>query len=116
MGCRGCGGGQRDARGVWPPYRQLGQREVIRTEIMPPLRYAVCLIDRKESNFSTGEKLHRMGGVETLWRDIEQVEGTGKICTFDNRPLGRGLALVEVGGTHPLSAQRINPVLHQPNP
>ena len=71
------GGGQRNARHVGKALGEDGQADIFGTEIMPPLRHAMRLVDREQRDVGLSEQGQAARRQQPLGRDIEQVEVAG---------------------------------------
>ncbi len=111
------GGGQGDPWDVREPLVQLGQPQVLRPEVVPPLRHAVRLVDGEQRDavpvVQCREQLPERGSQRPLRSDVEQVEIAGRggpgHCP---RVLGVQGG-VEEGRPHAQQAQRLDLVLHE---
>lgn len=105
--------GQGDARHVGPVLAEHGQRQIVGTEVVAPLRDTVCFVDREEGDLAAGEQSER--GVETqpLGRQIEQVELAREELGLHEAALLEVLRRVHEPGAHPERPQRVHLVLHQ---
>ena len=79
------GRGQRDARHVGKALGDRRQADIFRAEIVPPLRHAMRLVDRKQRDLGPAEQGEAARRQQPLRRDIEQVEIAG-----DQPPLDLG--------------------------
>lgn len=113
VGGLGGGRGQRDARDVGPALVQLGQREIVRPEVVPPLRDAVRLVDREQRDLAPVQQAQRRLDPQPLRRQIEQIQLTGQELGLHQPPLVHVLRRVQESGPHPERPQRVHLVLHQ---
>jgi hypothetical protein len=113
MRCLGGGGGERDARHPWPALCEIGEGEVVGAEVVAPLGDAVRLVDGEERDGAAREEPLRRLVVQSLGRDVEQVELAREVGALDCGSLGRLLARVEVRRPHAVAHERIDLVVHQ---
>ena len=71
---RGRGGGERDDRRGAQALEGLAEQSVIRTEIVPPLRDTVRLVDRDQARLAFSEHLRKAGHPQPLGRDKEELK------------------------------------------
>src|SRR6201999_1451382 len=76
-------GGQRDARHVGKALRYDRQADIFRPKVMPPLRHAMRLVDRKQRDLRAAEQSEATRGQQSLRRDIEQVKVAGEEPRLD---------------------------------
>ncbi len=81
-GCR-----ERNARHVGKALRNHGQADIFRAEIMPPLRHAMRLVDRKQRDLGLSEQGEAARRQQSFGRDVEQVEIAGQQPALDFRGL-----------------------------
>ena len=62
-----------------------GQADIFRTEIVPPLRHAMRLVDRKQRDIGLAEQGEAARRQQPLRRDVEQVEIAGEQPPLDFR-------------------------------
>ena len=62
-----------------------GEANTFRAEIMPPLRHAMSLVDRKQRDPGPFEQREAAQVQQALRRDIEQIEITGDEPALDRR-------------------------------
>ena len=107
------GGGQGDARYMGEHLGQLAQLQVLRTEIMPPLRHTVRFVDRKQGDVQALQKGHHARLNQTLWRQVEHFD----FATAD--PVGQVALLigaqcrVQGGGGDAQFFERGDLIVHQ---
>ena len=77
------GGGERDARHVGKAFRDDRQADIFRTKIMPPLRHAMRLVDRKQGDVGAAEQIEAARGQQPLGGDVEQIEVAGEQPRLD---------------------------------
>ena len=83
------------------------------TEIMPPLRHTVRLIDHDHRERHHGETMREIRRLELLRRHVEQLDPSAIHVT---QPLDRllvGDRAVHIGGGDPLLRQRLHLILHE---
>ncbi len=107
------GGGEREARHTGEPLGERAQREIVGPEVVAPLRHAVRLVDRDDTELSARQEPQRGLGVQPLGRHVQQVELAGEVGALDGGALGRCLSGVEVGGAHAVGDERVDLVVHQ---
>ena len=107
------GGGEGEARHAGEPLGEGAQREIVGPEVVAPLRHAVRLVDRDDTELSARQEPQRGLGVQPLGRHVQQVELAGEVGTLDGGALGRRLSRVEVGGAHAVGDERVDLVVHQ---
>ncbi len=95
--CRGEG----DARDRGPPLVQDRQPEVVRAEVVAPLRHAVRLVDREERDVSAVEQREGLGDPQPLGGEVEQVERAVDEGRLDLSALLPALRGVEEPGLDP---------------
>ena len=80
-------GGRRqcDARHVRKAFGDHGQADIFRAEIVPPLRYAMRLVDRKQRDIGLSKQGQAARRQKPLRRDVEQVEVAGEQPPLDFR-------------------------------
>ena len=109
------GGGQRNSRNVGKAIVQNRQAEILRTEIMAPLRDAVRFVDRKERDATGRKQLKAAIGEQALGRHIKQINLACPHGSLDPAGLIEAERGVEVFGAHAVFAQGIDLILHQSN-
>ena len=77
------GRGQRDARHVGKALGDHRQADIFRAEIVPPLRYAMRLVDGEQRDIGPAEQGEAARRQQPLGRDIEQVEIAGEQPPLD---------------------------------
>ncbi|GAB1411428.1 hypothetical protein MASR1M97_01640 [Candidatus Desulfobacillus denitrificans] len=110
------GGGERDARHLGPALVQEAELEVLRAEVVAPLRDAVRLVDGEEGEAVAGglaELVREVGREQPLRRDVEQVEFARHEGAAGAVGLLRRLAGMQAGGAHAGFEERRHLVLHQ---
>ena len=78
---------QRNARHVGKALGNHGQPDIFRAEIMPPLRHAMRLVDRKQRDVGLAEQGKAARRQQSFRRDVEQVEIAGQQPALDFRGL-----------------------------
>ncbi len=94
----------------------LGQQielDVLRAEIVPPLRHAVRFVDREKREPRALEQTQEARRRQPLGRDVEQVEPAGEQIALDFCRRLRAERRVEAGRSHARFAQRRHLVVHQ---
>ena len=109
----GGGGGQRDAGHLGPALVQPGQGEVVGPEVVPPLGYAVRLVDGEQGHRAPVEQRHGGLGTQPLRGQVEQVQVAGQECGLHLAPLGRLLGRVQEAGPDAERPHGVHLVLHQ---
>ena len=71
------GGGRRHDRLRPEPARRVGEPEVVRPEVVPPLGHAVRLVDHEQADVGAAQALEEAGRGEALRRDVEQPQVAG---------------------------------------
>ncbi len=107
------GGGERDARRVGKAFVQRGELQVLRAEVVAPLRDAVRLVDRDQRDMHSIEQFQEAGRDGALGRDVEQVEFARAQRRLDLARFARGERGVERRCAHAGLTQRGDLVLHQ---
>ena len=74
----GCRCSKRSNRQVGKECHQIGQRQIVGSEIVPPLRYAVSLINHRHADLHPAEHLSEVVKHKPFRRHINQVEGVCK--------------------------------------
>ena len=109
----GRGGGQRDERHLAEPLAQHGQAEVVGAEIVPPLGYAVRLVDGEQRDPAALEQPQRRLGAQPLRCHVQQVKLTGDKGVLDQAAGADVLGGIEEAGPDTESAQRVHLILHE---
>ena len=107
------GGGERDARHVGVAFVQHRELEVLRPEIVAPLRDAMRFVDGEEGDADPVQQLEGAFPHQALRRDVEQVERSRAGIGLDCPDFGEGECRVEIRGTHSRLQQGVHLVLHQ---
>ncbi len=107
------GRGQRDPRHRREALGEHGQADIFGTEIMPPLRHAMCLVDRKQRDAGATEQREAARRQEPLGRDVEQVQLACDQLRLDRRGLARGQGGIEHCRPDPDLDQARDLVAHQ---
>src|SRR5216684_6913468 len=71
------GSGQRDARHVRKTLGNDRQPDIFRAKVVPPLRHAMRLVDRKQGDVRAIEQSKAARGQQPLRRNVEQIEVSG---------------------------------------
>jgi len=108
-----CGRGERDARNRRVALGEQGEFDVLRPEIVPPLRHAVGLVDGEEREPRALEQTEEARCRKALRRDVEQVEPACEQFALDFCRRFRAERRVEAGRSHARFAQRRHLVVHQ---
>ena len=107
------GRGQRDPGHRRPALAQDGELEILRAEVVAPLRDAVRLVDREQRERQPVEPVEEAVGEQPLGRDVEQVDlARGGLPADPALLRGREAGVQELGADAEL-AQRGHLVLHQ---
>ncbi len=109
------GGRERNARHVWMARGELAELQVLRSEVVTPLRHAVRLVDGDERDRELVEQRQAALGEQALRRHVQEVELAAARAALDGlhlRPVERG---VEELGAHAGFLQRRHLVLHERN-
>ncbi len=80
------GRGERDERDAGEELAQRAELDVLRAEVVAPLRDAVRLVDREERERQLPQHLEEAVEHEALGRDVEQVEVAGPQIAQDAEP------------------------------
>lgn len=104
---------QRDARDRREALVQHRQLDVFRTEVVPPLRHAVRLVDREQPDLRAFEQLEKTPRHQPFGRDIQQIDLAFAQRALGRRGLGARQRRVQVCGAHADFAQRGDLILHQ---
>ncbi len=83
-------GGQRDARHIGKTLCDHGQADIFRTEVVPPLRHAMGLVDRKQGDVSAAEQGKAARRQQPLRRDVEQIQIAGDEPRLDRGGFFKG--------------------------
>ena len=118
VACRLVGGGrQRNARYLGITLVQGGELQVFRAEIVPPLGYAMGLVNGEQGEFSCRvEGIEQSQGAfehEALGSNVDQVELAAEHGLFDGLCVTPVECRVEDGGFDAELGQRIDLILHQ---
>jgi hypothetical protein len=109
--------GQGDARHLRVALVQGRELDVLGTEIVPPLRDAMGLVDGEQGQASALlEVIHQCEeaiGQQALRGDIDQVEFVCTQLAFDFGGRGKILRGIEEGGPHPGLQEGVDLILHQ---
>ena len=92
-----------------------GELQVLLAEIVPPLRDAVRLVDRKQRDVEIIEQREAAFGHQALRREVQQVEFAGACTALDRLCLRPGECRVQEFGAHARFLQRRDLILHQRN-
>ena len=76
-------GGERDPRHVGKALRDDRQADIFRAKVMPPLRHAMRLVDRKQRDAGAAEQVEAARRQQPLRRDVEQIEIAGEQPRLD---------------------------------
>ena len=106
-------GGQRNARHVRETLVQHGKLDVLRPEIVPPLRHAVRFVDGEQADARSLKQIEEARRHQPLGRHVDEVQPPGRQIALDLRGLGARQRGVEVRGAHAGFFQRGHLVLHQ---
>src|SRR3546814_18226430 len=68
------GGGQRDGLAAADLHAELAEQQIFRTEVMPPLRDAMGLVDGQQLDVRAREQRRRLRPRQTLRRDVEELQ------------------------------------------
>lgn len=93
--------------------RQHAEFPVLRPEIVPPLRDAVCLVDGDERDRQPFQHREEAVHHQPLGRDVEEVELAAEKVRPAPRDLLRRDRRIERGRPHPGLLQRLDLVAHQ---
>ena len=108
------GRGRRDDRLRAEPARGIGEPEVVRPEVVAPLRDAVRLVDDEQPDPRLPDPLQEAGRGEALRRHVEQPRAA-RHGALDGRAVG-GRVLLRVDERHHArrgALERLDLVLHQ---
>ena len=92
---------------------QHGKLDVLRPEIVPPLRHAVRLVDGKEADAGALQQVQKARRHQPLGRHVDEVQPARRQIALDLCGLGTGERGVQVGGAHAGFFQRGDLILHQ---
>ena len=111
------GGGEGDARHAREVRGDIGDPQVLRAEVVAPLRHAVRLVDREQRDAGAGrgvvEEREERRHEQALGRDVEQVElAREQVSAYGARFLG-GRGRVPERGAHTEQPQRLDLVVHE---
>src|SRR5258708_6306110 len=84
------GSGQRDPRHIRKTLGKDRQADIFRAEVVPPLRYAMRLVDRKQGDISAIEQSEATRRQQPLRRNIEQIEVSGDEARLDRGCFAEG--------------------------
>lgn len=104
---------ERDARHVRPAPAEDGQGQVVRAEVVPPLRHTVRLVDREDGDPAAGEQIERGVEAEPLRCQIDDIQLTREELGLDGATLVEVLRRVHEPGADAERAQRVHLVLHE---
>src|SRR5205823_13501101 len=107
------GRGERDARNRRMALGEQIELDVLRAEIVPPLRHAVRLVDGEKRELRALEQAQEARRRQALRRYVEQVEPAREQLALDLRRLFGGERRVEAGCSYARFAQRRHLVVHQ---
>ncbi len=100
-------------RDIAEALRHLCNAQILRPEIVAPLRHAVRLVDREQGNGDSLKKSLKAFGQQALRGDIQKVDRPCDHPPFDASGLIRGEAGVQEIGAQAVLPQGLNLVLHQ---
>ena len=90
-----------------------GQLQVLRPEVVPPLRDAMCLVDGEQRDLRAAQQIQHSLGHQALGRYIEQVQLSGQKCLFNAARLVNLQGRVQKSRTGSDLAQGGDLILHQ---
>src|SRR6266550_4135677 len=97
---------ERDTRNTGMALGEQIELDVLRAEIVPPLRHAVRLVDGEEREPRALEQTQEARRRQALRRYVEQVEPAGEQIALDFCRRFRAERRVEAGRSHARFAQR----------
>ena len=80
-------GGQRDARHIGKALGDDRQADIFGAKIVPPLRHAMRLVDRKQGDPGAAEQIEAARRHQPFRRDVEQIEIAGEQPRLDRGSL-----------------------------
>ena len=92
---------------------QNRQSDVLRSEVMAPLRYAVRFIDGKQGNGYAIQHFKATLSQQTLRRDIQEIQLTLAQCTLHAHGFVKALTGIQKRGANAEFAQCIDLILHE---
>ena len=104
---------QRDARHAGKLIRKARQPAILRSELMPPLRHAMRLVDREQRELQPRQPLQRTVAKQTFRRDVQQVQPLFDQIARDAARLGRIKIRMQGTGRHAELPQRRHLIVHQ---
>ena len=108
---RRCGEGGN--RGAWEKGDEVGEREVVGAEVVPPFGDAVCFVDDGHAERYPAEGFAELAEDEAFGRDVEEVEAAGEEVTHHLVAFVGALGAVEKGGTDAVGAGAVDLVFHE---
>src|SRR6266403_2573785 len=84
------GSGQRDPRHVRKTLGDDRQADVFRAKVVPPLRHAMRLVDRKQGDISAIEQIETTRRQKPLRRNVQQIEVSGDEPRLDRGGFAEG--------------------------
>jgi hypothetical protein len=116
VAARRCVGRRRERHGLQPAAdlpRHCAQGEVLRPEIMAPLRDAVRLVDHHHADVGLRQHLDRVGPADPLGCKVEKPQFATAQQIAHARVLGRVVARVEAARCHAGRGERAHLVAHE---
>ena len=112
---RRAGGGRRERHAGDPrePLAQIAQREIVGTEVVAPLRHAMRLVDRDDTECAALQQRRRLRRRQPLGCDVDEVELTGDVRALDLAAFLDPLGGVEVRGVDAVRPECVDLVVHQ---
>ena len=110
---RGRGGGQRHEGDFGNLLAQRAQGQVVGPELVSPLRDAVRLVHRDETDAQPPQEVREAGQRDPFGRHVEQLEITPERGAPDLRGLVRTHRAVQAAGGDAAGAERVHLVLHE---
>ena len=109
----GCGGGQCHSRYTGETLGQIPEREIVGPEVMTPLRHAMRLVDRDDTERAALEQLRGLRPRQSFGSHVQKIELPCQISILDLATFLRRLGRIEVGRAHTTGPQRIDLVVHE---
>ena len=106
-------GGERNARHVRETLVQHRELDILRPEIVPPLRHAVRFVDGKQADARSLKQVEEARRHQPFGRDVDEIQPPRSQVSLDLGGLGARQRGVEVCSAHAGLFQRGHLILHQ---
>ena len=106
-------GGEGSNRGAGEEGDEVGEREVVGAEVVPPFGDAVCFVDDGHAEWNPAEGFTEVAEDEAFGRDVEEVEAAGEELAHDLVAFVGVLGAVEEGGADAVGTGAVDLVFHE---